>query len=578
LKQSAASNVGSAVTENPTNQELDAKIARLRSNRQRWLKVPIRRKIEYLQSIIDGTARVASRQVAAEVRAKGLDLSSPAAGEAWLGGPFTQARVVRLMMESLQQIDRTGRIAIPFHCRRQLESGHLSVRVFPLRPLDRLLFQGFTAEVWMQPEVTAENLDEHTGVIYRNPPAEGKVALVLGAGNVASIASLDAVHKLFSEGQVTLLKFNPVNEYLAPFVAEAFGALIADGFMATTTGSAPVGEYLCNHPEIDEIHITGSEETHNAIVFGPGGEGEKRRALNQPRLQKRITSELGNVSPIIIVPGRWSRADLKYHAANLATQITQNGGFNCNAAKVILLHDDWPQQIDFLSELRNVLASLPPRPAYYPGAESRYERFIERYPDTEVIGPKAEGCIPPSLITGLQTMPADQLAFTTESFCSISGVLALSGRDPTDFLGRAVRFCNNTLNGTLNAGIIIDPQSKRRMRSALDRAIQDLRYGTVAMNHWPAVGYALGTSPWGASPGHTLEAVESGIGFVHNTLLLDRSLKTVIDAPFRTKLPPTPPWFVTHRQAHRATQSMADLEISPSLPKLIKLLFYSFRA
>ena len=56
--------------------------------------------------------------------------------------------------------------------------------------------------------------------------ARARVALVLGAGNVASIGPLDVVHKLFVEGQVALLKLNPVNEYLGPFFEEAFADLI----------------------------------------------------------------------------------------------------------------------------------------------------------------------------------------------------------------------------------------------------------------------------------------------------------------------------------------------------------------
>ncbi len=557
--------------------ELDAKIALLRSNRQRWLEIPLRRKIEYLQSVIDGTARVATEQVATTVRAQGLDFDSAVAGEAWLSGPYTQLRVVRLLMESLKQIDRNGRVSIPSSSLRRLDDGHLAVKVFPLRRFDRLLFQGYRAEVWMQPEVTAENLAAHIGALYRRPPSAGKLALVLAAGNVASIAPLDTIHKLFLEGHVTLLKFNPVNDYLAPFVEEAFAALIADGFLATALGDAETGQYLCHHSGIDEVHITGSQATHNLIVFGPGSEGDERRARNHPLLQKRITSELGNVSPIILVPGRWSSGDLRYHAENIATQMTQNGGFNCNATKVLILSEDWPQREDFLAELRRVLLSLPPRPAYYPGAESRYERFLEAYPGAEILGAKKAGSIPPTLITDLRAEPNDQLAFATESFCAIAGILSLGGGSTPDFLGRAVKFCNETLAGTLNAGLIIDSKTRRAEPEAFQQAVAALRYGTVAINQWPAVGYTLGCTPWGAFPGHSIDDIGSGIGFVHNTLLFDRPLKTVIYGPFRTALPPKPPWFVTHRNAHRAARSMVRLEANPSFLLFPKILIHSFR-
>ncbi|MCX7567374.1 hypothetical protein OS189_13570 [Sulfitobacter sp. F26169L] len=66
---------------------------------------------------------------------------------------------------------------------------------------DHLFLSGVKAEVWMQHGVTAANLPGHTTAAYDIPAAErqGKVALILGAGNIASIAPLDVFQKLFQE-------------------------------------------------------------------------------------------------------------------------------------------------------------------------------------------------------------------------------------------------------------------------------------------------------------------------------------------------------------------------------------------
>ena len=92
---------------------------------------------------------------------------------------------------------------------------------------------------------------------------------------------------------------------------------------------------------MDEIHITGSSRTHDAIVFGGGAEGAARKAAGQPVSTKRITSELGNVSPTIVVPGPWSERDLAFQAEHIATQKLHNGGFNCIASQVLITHDGW---------------------------------------------------------------------------------------------------------------------------------------------------------------------------------------------------------------------------------------------
>ena len=155
---------------------------------------------------------------------------------------------------------------------------------------------------------------------------------MLGAGNVASIAPLDVLHKLFIENQVCLLKLNPVNDYLHDLLARAPAPVIAMDALRIVTGDARAGAWLTTHPAVDEIHITGSRETHDVIVWGEGETARQRRAAGTPLNPRRVTSELGGVSPTIIVPGPWSEADIAFQAQQLATQKMNNGGFNCVAS------------------------------------------------------------------------------------------------------------------------------------------------------------------------------------------------------------------------------------------------------
>src|SRR5262249_50739793 len=153
--------------------------------------------------------------------------------------------------------------------------------VFPIDAWDKLILSGYHAEVWMESGVNAQNIYEHMAEFYRAPASRGKVALVLGAGNVANIGPMDALYKLFAEGQVVVLKMNPVNEYLGPILREAFEDFVKGGFFEVVYGGAEEGEYLCNHALVDEIHITGSDKTHDAIMFGAGFEGAQRKERHQ---------------------------------------------------------------------------------------------------------------------------------------------------------------------------------------------------------------------------------------------------------------------------------------------------------
>ena len=131
---------------------------------------------------------------------------------------------------------------------------------------------------------------------------------MLGAGNVASIPATDMFARLFQDGDLVLLKMNPVNDYLGPLFSEAFAPWCSAATCASIYGGAEVGAAAVNHPSVDAVHITGSHESHERIVWGSSGdEARQRRRDGNPRLQKKITSELGNVSPWIMVPGAYRR-------------------------------------------------------------------------------------------------------------------------------------------------------------------------------------------------------------------------------------------------------------------------------
>ncbi|MCB9556731.1 MAG: aldehyde dehydrogenase [Deltaproteobacteria bacterium] len=555
---------------------IDRAVARVADNKTKWARLPLRRKIGYLERCLEGTVNVANRQVAAALAAKGIDPTSPTAGEEWLGGPLVTVRNIRLLIETLRAVEEHGHPPLERQAISQRPDGQVVVEVFPQNGFDKLLYRGFSAHVWQAPHIKPSDLPTKMAGFYAQSDPQGAVALVLGAGNVASIGPLDVIYKLFAEGQVCVLKLNPVNEYLGPHVEKAFSALVEDGFLSFAYGGPEVGAYLCQHPGIDEIHITGSDRTHDAIVFGSGPEQAQRKREKRPINTRRITSELGNVSPVIIAPGEWSLAELRFQAENVATQMTNNAGFNCNAAKVLVTSKMWAQREQFLEALRDVLARLPRRQAYYPGALERFDNFVGVHSgQAELFGERSGRELPWALIAGLDPAKRDDVCFTQESFCGVTAEAALDAGDPAQFLADAVAFCNETLWGTLNASLIVDPRTEKEYEVAVEQAVADLRYGSVAVNHWPALSYGLGVTTWGAFPGHSLEDIQSGVGVVHNCLLFDEPQKSVVRGPFR--IAPRPPWFVTHRRTHKLAPVLMRFEARPGLRWLPTILANALR-
>lgn len=573
--QSLAMSETAASTASTDRSQLDAAMEAVRAKKVEFARLPVRQKIELVQALIPTTLAVAEEWARAGCAAKGIPFDSPHSGEEWLAGPMLVIRNLRLLRESLEQVERAGAPVLGRGVRTRAD-GRVEVEVFPASGLDSMLFQGFRAHVLLQAGVTEREARERQASFYKRKDPEGGLTLVLGAGNVSSIPPMDALYKLFVDGNLCVIKMNPVNEYLGPLFERALKPLIDRDYLRIVYGGGDVGAYLCQHPAVDDIHITGSDRTHDLIVWGPPGEErDRRKAANDPLLKKTISSELGNVSPVVIAPARFSAKELKFVAENVASQMTNNASFNCNAAKMLVTSRGWAQKDEFFGLLRQTLSSIAPRKAYYPGAEDRYRALTEGK-KVERIGQAKSGELPWTLVTGLDPN-ADEVQFTTEPFCSILSHVELEPSDPTQFLNTAVPFCNDRLWGTLNACLIIHPSLEKDagFAAALDKAIVDLRYGTVAINHWPSLGYAFVSTPWGGHPSATLDNIQSGLGWVHNTFMLEGIDKGVVRGPLTVF--PKPPWFVTHGRTHEVARRMIQLEASPSLLKLPGLISQAIR-
>jgi acyl-CoA reductase-like NAD-dependent aldehyde dehydrogenase len=571
--------------------DLDAEVEALRAHANTWARLGIAGKIRHLRTMRTRTIEVAQQWVDLGAEAKAI-AGSQLAGEEWMSGPYALLTAIDRLTATLAGIARDGTPPIPAGAIRTRRpstgsGGQVVVDVFPVDNADRILLNGLHAEIWMEPEVTRANLRENTASFYARTEPEGFVTLVLGAGNIASIPPLDALTALYAHGSVVLLKLNPVNAYLAPVFARVFSSLIDEGFVRIANGGADVGAYLTAHPGIDAIHLTGGERTHDAIVFGAGPEGAARKRAGQPIVTKRVTSELGNVTPVIVVPGPWHESDLDFHAKHIATQKLHNAGANCIAAQVVVTPAAWDLAPRFLAKVREALGEAPPRPSYYPGSRERVRTVETEHPGAESVGVPIDG-VHRTFVGGLDPANAEEPLFRTEAFGPVLAQTALPGADAAEFLRNAVAFANDRLRGTLGAAILIHPHTMRELGSAFDDAVAALRFGCVAVNTWPGIGFSLATASWGAFPGNTIADVGSGIGIVHNAYLFDKPQKTVVRAPFapfprslangeRTLLP-VPPWFVTHRRAAAVGRELFAYTAKPSVLRMAATVLAAMRA
>lgn len=543
--------------------QADAIVQQIAAQKHLWVQVSLPDRITYLKQCIQGMAAVAEPWVAANCQAKGIVLGSQLEGDEWFAGLLPVVAYLQNLVKSLEQSGQ------PRPIRWREHNGQAIAQVFPDNRLDTLLWTGYQGEVWLEPGKPATQASA-----YRQP--QGRLALVLGAGNQAAIPPLDSLYKLFVENQVVILKMNPVNAYLGPLLLQAFQVLHRDVFFAVVYGGAELGEFLCQHSLVDTLHITGSHRTYDAIVWGhTPAEQADRKHRQQPLNPKPITAELGCVTPVIVVPGQWSKDELAYQARHVASMVVNNASFNCVAAKVVITAAGWAQRQAFLHALRQELAIAPARVAYYPGAEQRYQAFLDRYPQAQVVGDCTDTTVPWTIFPDVPAQ-AGEYALSAEAFCGVLAEVSLEATEPGEFLRQAVAFVNQQVWGTLSCTMLIDPRTQQQLHLEMEQAIADLRYGTIGINVWGGVIFGLPALTWGAFPGHPASNIESGQGVVHNRYLFDYPQKSVLRSPFRQLT--TPVWFTRHANLRLVARQFFQLMLDPNPINLTKVVIASLKS
>lgn len=549
--------------------EADAIARRLADAEGRWARLPLAARIGLLRELRALVDEHAGEWVETARQIKRIPEGSPAIGEEWTSGPWPVMVYLDALIETLVRLD-TGADLLGGFPARTVDGGRTAIRVLPATTADRLLLTGYSAEVWLEPGVDLDDARHGAGLAQRRPAETRGSCLVLGAGNITSIAPLDVLYVLFADNRVAVLKLNPVMDRLLGVFEKIFAPFREIGAVEIITGGIAIGSELATDPSITAVHMTGSEQTHDAIVWGPGETGIANKAAGTPLLTKPMSSELGGVSPVIVVPGRWSAGALRHQARHVATMRLHNTGSNCIAGQILVVSADWTQKDDFLREVRLAMVEAAPRPAWYPGAQDRVDRARSTHAGAVAVGGAPER----TLLTGLDADDPTEPAFSQEFFGPVLGVVELPGAGQ-DFLDTAVDHANDHLRGTLGANVIIRPRTRRALGAGFDRAVARMRYGTIGLNAWTGVGYLTPRATWGAFPGHALDDIQSGHGVVHNALLLERTERTVVSGPFRPR--PQPAWFVGNRSAATTGRRLTEFTAHRGVRRLLAVFASALR-
>ena len=484
---------------------------------------------------------------------------TPAEGEEWLGGPFASVLATQYYIKSLINDDDL--------VEENFNNSENSYKVFPNNFIERITFPFINAKVYFNKSMSFEDINKFRGFSKRYD-IEPSITLVLGAGNFSSIPYLDVLYHLITRRSVILLKLNPVNDYLKPVFEKVFKNFIERGYIIVTNGNINESKYMATHPGINHIHLTGSDKTYEDIVYGRELTGNERSIKTVPKVNsKPITSELGNVTPIIIHPGKWSTSDIKYQARKIVTGKLNNNGFNCIAAQVVVLPDGWGHTETLIKYVKYYMNKAKDRKAYYPDS---IERLTKLEKDKSYERVNSLSCTTPHLTREIKAYNKYEL---DEVWSSTIYFRKIAYSNAEDYVKKSIDYCNNELWGNLGVSVIIKDHNNKFNKHITNSYIEHLNYGTIAINEWAAIGYIIPQLPWGGYPGNKDNDIQSGQSVVHNSMLFESPLKGIVETKFRISRLIDPPWFITNRKSRRLFMNLTYFQINNTKINLIKLIF-----
>ncbi len=541
-----------------TKLDIDRYITTLRTNSKEFNNISDIQLSSMLENVISNINEVAYFWSTVCSDNKGTT-KTPAEGEEWLGGPFAAVLATQYYIETLQSNDDLSS--------NSYNKEENSYKVFPNKFIEKITFPFINAKVYFNKSMSFEDINKFRGFSKRFD-IDPSITLVLGAGNFSSIPYLDVLYHLITRRSVILLKLNPVNEYLKPVFEKVFQNFIERGYLIITTGNIEESKYMATHTGVNHIHLTGSDKTFEEIVYGRELNDKEKKLKNISKVNtKPITSELGNVTPFIIHPGKWSTSDIKYQARKIVTGKLNNNGFNCIAAQVVVLPDGWGQTETLIKYIKFYMNKAKDRKAYYPDSIERLNK-LEKDKSYERVNKLS--CVTPHLTREIKAYNKYEL---DEVWSSALYFKKIEYASPEDYSLKAIQYCNEELWGNLGVSVIMKHHRKKHNRHILENYIEKLNYGTVAINEWAAIGYIIPQLPWGGYPGNKDNDIQSGQSVVHNTFLFESPLKGVVDTKFRISRLIDPPWYITNRKSRRLFKNLTYFQINNSVINFLKVGF-----
>ncbi len=521
--------------------KITAKEAYNRLQPEKWAATPAAERLQFLEEIRENIKEYADELAASDAAMKnelmGEDLFSHAEGLTGTVVPIANNITACIhLYEKLVQ----GQLPEPVSVSKVKDQLY-DIQVYPKETKDKITAGAQKGYLRVKGEPIQLNpLEKPMGIIA-----------ISGAGNYSS--SIEMVKALFLENCAVIHKPHRLNANTDMIWEKIFEPLVAYG--ALSFCDADQGRAMTTLEGLSKIYFTGGTETAKAIM----------NATDTP-----LISECGGNNPCIVVPGDrpWTQKELEHQALQIASVAKMNGGAVCGRPQTIITSKNWEQRNAFIEELKKaLLVGTPAAGTYYPGSRDIVLRFVNHYPQAEVLQPE-NGKFGNTDFLFIPEIEEQGFAVKNEAFSQVISELPLdTPANASDFLPKAVNFCNTQLSGTLGAMILIDEDTKAAHLHELEDAVTELEYGGIAINTIPPMIWLNPYLTWGGNEEE--KAFVSGIGNFGNLHGYENVEKSILYDKFIS----AGHMLYTNKKAYQHLMTnMAQYAVSPNWRNLTKLM------
>lgn len=164
---------------------------------------------------------------------------------------------------------------------------------------------------------------------------------------------------------------------------------------------------------------------------------------------------------------------------------------------------------------------------WYPGSEKRYAAYQKAFPSALEVGLEdANPDAMPLLIS--EHLAPEQAELSSEYFVPILQHVEVEAANGEEFMAAATKLANERVHGDLVVSVYAPGKVYDEMPAAVEKCLEELRFGSVVLNGTPLVGFTVDCGSWGGYAGNGPEDIQSGNAFVSNAAFVDHPLKQVI--------------------------------------------------